>query len=75
MTDMGNLSYFLGVLATRNHSYMFLSQRKYVLDLIDRAHMSSCNPLRTIVDIQTKLDYIDPSVKDSTFYRSLSCGL
>ncbi|GKC29379.1 ribonuclease H-like domain-containing protein, partial [Tanacetum coccineum] len=34
---------------------LFLSQKKYALDLLTRAHMVNCNPSRTPVDSETKL--------------------
>ncbi|GJU28570.1 ribonuclease H-like domain-containing protein [Tanacetum coccineum] len=34
---------------------MFLSQRKYVAKILERAHMVNCNPSRTPVDIESKL--------------------
>nr|GEX83003.1 NBS-containing resistance-like protein [Tanacetum cinerariifolium] len=34
---------------------LFLSQRKYALQLFERAHMVNCNPSRTPVDTESKL--------------------
>ncbi|GJW61761.1 ribonuclease H-like domain-containing protein [Tanacetum coccineum] len=34
---------------------LFLSQRKYTLQLLERAHMVNCNPSRTPVDTESKL--------------------
>ncbi|GKC39356.1 ribonuclease H-like domain-containing protein [Tanacetum coccineum] len=34
---------------------MFLSQRKYVVEILERAHMVNCNPSRTPVDTESKL--------------------
>jgi hypothetical protein len=50
MTDLGALNYFLGVSVTRDSSGMFLSQRKYAMEILERAHMVGCNPSRTPVD-------------------------
>nr|GEU37748.1 hypothetical protein [Tanacetum cinerariifolium] len=55
MTDLGALNYFLGISVTRNSTSMFLSQKKYAMELLDRAHMASCNPTRTPVDTESKL--------------------
>ena len=38
--DLGNLSYFLGVEVLRSTAGMFLTQRKYIADLLKRTHMS-----------------------------------
>ncbi|GJV71157.1 ribonuclease H-like domain-containing protein [Tanacetum coccineum] len=39
MTDLGALNYFLGISVRRDSKVMFLSQKKYALELLDRAHM------------------------------------
>ncbi|GJZ07972.1 ribonuclease H-like domain-containing protein [Tanacetum coccineum] len=55
MTDLGSLNYFLGIFVARDSSGMFLSQRKYVAEILEGAHMENCNPIRTPVDIESKL--------------------
>ncbi|GJW21098.1 ribonuclease H-like domain-containing protein [Tanacetum coccineum] len=39
VTDLGTLNYFLGIFADRTSTSLFLSQRKYALQLLERAHM------------------------------------
>nr|GEX78577.1 ribonuclease H-like domain-containing protein [Tanacetum cinerariifolium] len=56
MTDLGALNYFLGILADRTSTCLFLSHRKYVLQLLECAHMVHCNPSQTPVDTKSKLD-------------------
>ncbi|XP_071704314.1 uncharacterized mitochondrial protein AtMg00810-like [Rutidosis leptorrhynchoides] len=75
MTDLGPLNYFLGISATRNSQGMFLSQRKYALDILDRADMSNCKSCRTPVDTQSKHGPNGPPVSDPTLYRSLAGAL
>ncbi|KAI3788129.1 hypothetical protein L2E82_00811 [Cichorium intybus] len=75
MTDLGALSYFLGISATRDSISLFLSQRKYALEILERANMSSCNPCRTPADPQSKLDNTGPPVADPTLFHSLAGGL
>ncbi|GJR65082.1 ribonuclease H-like domain-containing protein, partial [Tanacetum coccineum] len=54
---------------------MFLSQRKYAIEILDRAHMVNCNLSQTPVDTKSKLgDDCDP-VSDPTLYRSLAGSL
>ncbi|GKC46071.1 ribonuclease H-like domain-containing protein [Tanacetum coccineum] len=55
MTDLGTLNYFLGISATRTPIGLFLSQKKYALQLLEHAHMVNCNPSRTPVDTKSKL--------------------
>ncbi|GKB09310.1 ribonuclease H-like domain-containing protein [Tanacetum coccineum] len=50
MTDLGALNYFLGISVVRHSTGLFLSQKKYALQLLERAHMVNCNPSRTPVD-------------------------
>ncbi|GJZ55049.1 ribonuclease H-like domain-containing protein [Tanacetum coccineum] len=44
MTDLGSLNYFLGISVTRDSSGLFLSQNKYVVEILERAHMVDSNP-------------------------------
>nr|GEU96846.1 ribonuclease H-like domain-containing protein [Tanacetum cinerariifolium] len=59
MTDLGPLNYFLGVSVTRDTSGMFLSQQKYVTEVLERAGILTCNPCRTPVDTDSKLSADD----------------
>ncbi|GJR15855.1 ribonuclease H-like domain-containing protein [Tanacetum coccineum] len=75
MTDLGALNYFLGISDVRHSTGLFLSQRKYALHLLERAHMVNCNPSRTPVDTESKLGPKGVPVQDPTMYRSLAGGL
>ncbi|GJW30535.1 ribonuclease H-like domain-containing protein [Tanacetum coccineum] len=75
MTDLGVLNNFLGISVTRDSTGMFLSQKKYDLELLDRAYMANCNPTRTSVDTKSKLGYNGYPISDPTLYRSLAGGL
>nr|GEV59982.1 ribonuclease H-like domain-containing protein [Tanacetum cinerariifolium] len=75
MTDRGALNYFLGIYAVRHPTGLFLSQKKYALQLLERAHMVNCNPSRTLVDSKAKLGPNCVPVQDPTLYRSLAGGL
>ncbi|GKF17176.1 ribonuclease H-like domain-containing protein, partial [Tanacetum coccineum] len=59
----------------RHSTGLFLSQKKYALQLLERAHMVNCNPSRTPVDTDSKLGPDDVPVQDPTLYRSLARGL
>nr|GEY15445.1 ribonuclease H-like domain-containing protein [Tanacetum cinerariifolium] len=54
-TDLGSLNYFLGLSVTHDSSGMFLSQRKYATEILERAHMVSCNFSRIPVDAESKM--------------------
>jgi hypothetical protein len=42
--DLGELSYFLGIQATRDNSGLHLRQSKYILDLLDWTQMTDSKP-------------------------------
>ncbi|GJZ36016.1 putative RNA-directed DNA polymerase [Tanacetum coccineum] len=75
MTDLDSLNYFLGIFITRDSSRMFLSQKKYAVEILERAGMVNCNPSRTHVDTESKLGATDDVVFDPTLYRSLAGSL
>ncbi|GJV61790.1 ribonuclease H-like domain-containing protein, partial [Tanacetum coccineum] len=72
MTDLGPLNYFLGISITRDSSGLFLSQKKYSIELLDKAHMDNCNPSRTPIDTEYKLGSDGDMVSDPTLYHSLA---
>ncbi|CAL2276208.1 unnamed protein product [Prunus armeniaca] len=47
MKDIGGLKYFLGIEVARSQQGIFLSQRKYVLDLLTDTGMLDCKPADT----------------------------
>ncbi|GJR23768.1 ribonuclease H-like domain-containing protein [Tanacetum coccineum] len=75
MNDLGSLNYFLGIFADRNSIGLFLSQKNYALQLLERAHMVHCNHSRTPVDTESKFGPDGVPVQDPTLYRSLVGGL
>ena len=50
MKDLGHLKYFLGIEVSRCDKGIFLSQRKYVLDLLQETGMLACQPADTPVE-------------------------
>ncbi|GAA0154744.1 hypothetical protein LIER_37954 [Lithospermum erythrorhizon] len=50
MKDLGQLSYFLGIVVTHHAGGLFLSQKKYAEAIIARAGMSSCKSSSTPID-------------------------
>ncbi|GJW79798.1 retrovirus-related pol polyprotein from transposon TNT 1-94 [Tanacetum coccineum] len=53
------------------HDEMFLSQKKYDVEILEPAYMANCNPSRTPDDIESKLGDDGDLVSDPTLYRSL----
>jgi hypothetical protein len=71
MKDLGTLHHFLGVTVERRPQGLFLHQRQYTVDILERAGMVECKPCATLVETQGKLSATGPSVADPTGYRSL----
>ena len=55
MKDLGHLKYFLGIEVSRYDKGVFLSQRKYALDLLQETGLSACQPAHTPVEEGLKL--------------------
>ncbi|GJU63758.1 ribonuclease H-like domain-containing protein [Tanacetum coccineum] len=51
---------------------MFLSQKKYAIEILERVNMVTCNPSRTPIDTESKLGADGDSVSDPTLHRSLA---
>jgi hypothetical protein len=47
MTDLGLTSYFLGREVKQCDEGIYMSQRKYASDLLERLGMHDCNPMKT----------------------------
>lgn len=53
--DLVQLRYFLGMEITRSHSGIFVSQRKYTLELLKETGLLGCKPMDTSIDLNHKL--------------------
>ena len=65
MTDLGALSHFLGIAITCSPPGLHLSQRKYALDIIERAGMYDCHPVHTPIDSGAKLSIPNGDLLDN----------
>ncbi|RVW26307.1 Retrovirus-related Pol polyprotein from transposon RE1 [Vitis vinifera] len=82
LKDLGPLTYFLGVEVTSHTNGLFLSQRKYIADLLNRTHMTEAKPAPTplatspILTLQSGTPLSDPTeyrtVVGSLQYLSLT---
>ena len=72
MKNLGDLKYFLGVEVARSSRGIFLSQRKYVLDLLKETGMLGCKPVDTpIVEKHYLGIYPDQEPVDRGRYQRL----
>jgi hypothetical protein len=76
MKDLGPLHHFLGVSLQHQADVLFLTQRQFALDILDRAGMVDCKPVSTPVDTQAKVSAeSEAPVADPTHFRSLAGAL
>src|SRR5664279_1876932 len=57
--DLGKLKYFLGIEIAHSTKGLFISQRKYVLDLLKETGKIGCKPAITPIDTNIKLNTED----------------
>jgi hypothetical protein len=55
MTDLGHLHYYLGIEVIQNPKYVFISQNKYIEELLNKFAMVECNHVSTPVKHNLKL--------------------
>jgi hypothetical protein len=53
---LGLLKYFLGIEIAHSSEEIFISQRKYILDLIKETEKLECKPTFTLIDSKVKLN-------------------
>jgi len=71
LKDLGNLHYFLGVEALLDDRGLFLSQQKYIFDLLKKTDMINAKPVNSPMSPSANLSLFkgDP-FHDPTLYRS-----
>jgi hypothetical protein len=76
MKDLIPLNHFLSVSVEQQSDNLFLHQRQYAGDILERADMSDCKPCSTSVDTHAKVSSdMGAPVSDPTAYRSLAGAL
>jgi hypothetical protein len=72
LKDLGSLSYFLGIQATRDSAGLHLRQSKYIIDLLDRTQMSESKPYPAPCLTGSKMSRFDGEpLHNPTAYRHI----
>ena len=72
MTDLGLMRYFLGIQINQSNGSIFISQEKYVKDLLKRFHMMNCKYVATPMALNEKLTKSDGASKaNASQFQSL----
>jgi hypothetical protein len=69
--DLGHLRYFLGIEVSRGSKGIFLSQRKYTLDLLRETGMHGCRPVATPIEQNHRLSSDMGTPVDQEHYKRL----
>nr|GEY87130.1 retrovirus-related Pol polyprotein from transposon TNT 1-94 [Tanacetum cinerariifolium] len=72
MLMMGELTFFLGLQVNQSPCGIFINQSNYVLEILKKYGMKSCDPVGTLMEIKDKLDRDQNGTPvDATKYRSM----
>jgi len=71
MKDLRELQYFLGIEVARSNQGIFLSQRKYALDLLKETGMTNAKPVYLPIDPQASLSQEGLLLSTPDKYRRL----
>lgn len=76
MTDLGKLSYYLGMEVEQGKGYIEIKQAGYAKKILERAGMAECNPTKYPMDPKEQISKNEGGqAVDSTMYKSLVGGL
>lgn len=75
MTDLGRLSYYLGIEVTQRTGCIVLSQEKYAAKILEEAGMMGCNATHIPMDAGLKLSKADKerSVDEREYRKMIGC--
>jgi hypothetical protein len=72
MSLLGGLSFFLGLHICQRNQGIFISQTKYIREMLKRFGMEDCKPVTTPMQTSCKLrKYDDSNSTDQRQYRSM----
>lgn len=72
MSDLGRLSYYLGLKVLQHDGGITLNQKRYALKVLEEVGMKDCNPLHISMDSGLKLEKSEREKDiDATGYRKI----
>ena len=72
MTDLGNMTFFLGMEVQQKQNEIFICQHKYAKEILKKFNMEECKPTATPMNQNEKFCKEDRAVKvDERLYRTL----
>ncbi|GJY33691.1 retrovirus-related pol polyprotein from transposon TNT 1-94 [Tanacetum coccineum] len=72
MSMMGEMTFFLGLQVNQSPCGIFINQSNYVLEILKKYGMETCDPVGTPMEIKDKLDLDkNGTLVDATKYRSM----
>nr|GFB16861.1 retrovirus-related Pol polyprotein from transposon TNT 1-94 [Tanacetum cinerariifolium] len=72
MSMMGEMTFFLGLQVNQSPCGIFINQSKYMLEILNKYRMESCDPIGTPMEIKDKLDLDQNGTPvDATKYHSM----
>ena len=72
MSDLGKLSYYLGIEVTQHDGGITLNQNRYALKILEEAGMKDCNPVAIPMESGLKLEKSEQEKEiDATGYRKI----
>ena len=76
MSDLGALSYYLGIEVRQGKETLMLGQSMYASKLLEQSNMAACKPCVTLMEERLKLTKASTVAKvDATLYQSIVGGL
>ena len=72
MTDLGLMSYFLGMEIKQGQDEVFICQKKYAKEILKKFNMEDCKEMNTPIHQKEKLSKNDGAEKvEETYFRGL----
>ncbi|XP_048619951.1 uncharacterized protein LOC125590430 [Brassica napus] len=75
MSDLGKLTYYLGIEVCQDHRGITLKQDRYARKIMEDCRMAACNSVSTPMDVNVKLSRLvaEKSINERDYRRSIGC--